>query len=312
MTIPITVDDLVQLVRDDLDESNVTDVSQALILRKLNRAQRTAMNKIVPNYDELMLTSVDVTTTGVSEIAMPDNIYGHRIEHINQVINGQELPGLKRVGHREAARFNTTTLTNRPSHYSIKHTGYRIHRTPASGLTLRVYYTRLAESFVLSQGRVTGSGTDATTSQPYVSLNAVGSSLTTENTNLYNYVNLINHRTGAVKATLQIASIDTANKRVLFKIVGLGRSTVLGKTIDIALPENLAPDDYLSVVHGTCVPEIPEAYLDYLVQHAVVTVKRAKQEPTNEDYADLKDQESDVKNMWIGRESKLRIKKNRR
>lgn len=309
MAATTTTSDLVQLVRDDLDEANVVDVSSDLILRKLNRAQRTTLNKVLPKFDELFLTSSDITTDGSTWIDMPDDIFGQRIEHINQVVEGDERPPLTKVSHRRASRYSATATSTRPSAYTVRHNQYRILRTPASGLTFRVHYTRVPETLVLPQGRVVGSGTDGDTSQPYVSVDALGSSLTTENTNLYNYVNIINHRTGKIRATLQIASLDTDNKRVLFKASGLGRSTVLGKTVSTSLPTDLSVDDYICVVHGTCVSEIPKAYQDYLVQHAVVSVKRSKQEPTTEDYADLKDQEDDVTGMWTGRESTLRITK---
>jgi hypothetical protein len=127
-----------------------------------------------------------------------------------------------------------------------------------------------------------------------------------------NFINFIDCRTGRVKGSAQIQSINTTTKVVNIKTSSLTRTSVLGKTIDTALPDDLAEDDYICVVHGTCVPEFMDAHVDYLVQRAIVRIKRNLGEPTNEDYSDMKDQEQDLKQTWVGRESTLQVKRRNR
>ena len=74
-------------------------------------------------------------------------------------------------------------------------------------------------------------------------------------------------------------------------------------------PADVTEDDYVCIVKGTCVPQLPDAYTDYLIQHSVVALKRRTREPTAEEYAALKDIESELKKMIMGREHYMRIRK---
>jgi len=301
------VDELVDLIRDDLDETNVADVSDADILQKLNRAQRKGVLKIIRNYDSLFIANEDITTvSGVSDYDFPDATYAGKVKKL-ELIESSLPRRIDRVWYRQSGRYVRAGTTTRPSKYELVGTKIRLFSTPAGGLTIKVWYVRKPEALVKSQGRILSSGIDSATSQPYVIVDTLGADITTASTLLNNYVNVIDHRTGRVKGTVQIASINTTNKQVLFKAASLTRSTVLGKTIAIALPTTLEVDDYISTIHGTCVPEIPEAYHDYLTQHAVVAIKRSKGEPTQEDFAALKDEEDDIKNIYQGTEQQMKV-----
>jgi hypothetical protein len=302
-----TVDDLIDRVRDDVDEDNVVDLSSADILQKLNRAQRKGVLKIIKNYDSLFLTTRDVTTeSGVSDYDWATNVYAGKVKKLELIVNGRATE-IRRIHFRQSTPHTRDTQTTRPTRYELIGKKWRLYGTPNGALTIREWYVRNPENLVTSQGRVLSSGLDATTGQPYVILDSVGSDLTTSTSSLNCFVNFINPDTGVVAGSAQIASIDTATKKVQFKITGLSRTTVLGKTISASLPDDLAADWYLATVHGTCVPEIPEAYHDYLTQHAVVAIKRAKGEPTQEDYAALKEEEEDIQRIYQGTETRLRV-----
>lgn len=304
-----TVDDLVDLVRDDCDESNVVDLTPADILQKLNRAQRKGVLQIIKNYDSLFLTSRDITTTsGTSDYAWPIDVYAGKIKRLELISGGSAYP-IARLHHRQSSPHVRSSTTTRPTRYELIGKKYRLYGTPAGALTIREWYVRQPEKLVLQQGRILSLGTDVSTSLPYVVVDALGSDLTTADTALNCYVNFINPDTGAVGGSAQISSINTTTKKILFKASGLTRTTVLGKTIAAALPTDLAVDWYLATVHGTCVPEIPEAYHDYLTQHAVVAIKRGKGEPTQEDYAALKQEEEDIRQIYQGTETRLRVAK---
>lgn len=303
-----TVDELINLVRDDLDEDNITDVSDADILQKLNRAQRKGVLKIIRNFDTLFLDSEDVTTvSGTSDYDFPDDLYAGKIKKLELVESTERVRPIDRIWYRQSSRYVRSGTTTRPAKYELIGKKWRLYATPAGGLTIRVWYVRNPEKLVKMQGRILSSGTDAGTSQPYVIVDTLGSDLSTSSTGLNNYANIIDWQTGAVKGTVQVVSINTSTKQVMFKAASLTRSTVLGKTVATSLPSTLAVDDYICTVHGTCVPEIPEAYHDYLTQHAVVAIKRAKGEPTQEDYAALKDEAEDIENIYQGTEQSLRI-----
>lgn len=307
MANPLTVDDLIQIVRDDIDEANLSDVENSEILKKLNRAQRQAVNKVVTDYDEMFLATTTVTlTAGTAEYDMPSDIYGQRLEKVQQIIDDRPYR-VDRVTYRQSDDFERLSTSTRLRRYAIKHNKYVLYPTPSSNLTIRLWYMRNPETLVTQQGRVTSSGTDGSTGKPYVIVSGIGSDITTSSSSLNNYVNIIDSATGRVKGSLQIASINTSTGQILFKDSSLTRSSVLGKTISTSLPSDLAVDDYICTVHGTCVTEFPQAYVDYITQHAVVSIKRAKGEPTQEDYAELKNQEAGLESYWDGREASMRV-----
>jgi hypothetical protein len=307
MAAPITVNDLISEVRSGIDEQNVEDISDAKILAALNHAQRVGANKLLKNYDELFLTERDVVTTEATQYAMHESIYGSRLERVELIRDG--LPyELVRVSYRNAHRYQSRARSAHPTQYTIVERAYRPLPAPTAGLTLREWFIRTPETLVASQGRIT----TINTAENYVLLDAVGSALTTDATNLYNYINFVDKRTGRVKGSAQINAVDSAAKKITIKTASLSRADVLGKTIAVALPADLAPDDYICVVHGTCVPEFMDAHVDYLVQRAIVRIKRHLGEPTNEEYSDMKDQEQDLKNTWVGRESTLQVKRRNR
>lgn len=306
-----TTNELMDLIRDDLDEANITDVSDADILQKLNRAQRKGVLRIISNFDSLFLDSEDITTvSGQSDYDWPDDTYAGKIKKL-ELIESTGIPRpIDRIWYRQSGKYARTGTTTRPSKYEIVGKKIRLYSAPAGDLTVRVHYVRNPENLVTQQGRILSSGTDAATSQPYVIVDAVpgsGWDITTSSTGLNNYVNVIDWKTGRVKGTLQVASVNTTTKQVLFKAASLTRSSVLGKTVSTSLPTDIEVDDYICTVHGTCVSEIPEAYHDYLTQHAVVAIKRSKGEPTQEDYAALKEEEEDIKNIDQGTEQRLRV-----
>jgi len=305
----ILVDDLVQLVRDDIDEANITDIDDSFILKKLNKAQRIATNKVIRRYDELFLVetgsgsrSDTTTTSGTVKYALPTDIFGTRLENVTQVHSDGTVTDLTRVRKQTAYEWSTSYTTEDPRKYCVVHRDFEIYPPPAAGLTLRLLYTRIPETLVMQQGRITVVGAD------YVMVDELGDDLTTSVSDNNCFVNFIDPRTGNVRGSAQISALNTTTGKLTIKTASLTKSTVLGKTISTSLPSTLAVDDYVCVVRGTCIPELPEAYTDYLVQHAVVAIKRLKGEPTQEDFAELKDQESDLVSAWSGMEQKRQVR----
>jgi hypothetical protein len=79
---PITVNDLVDQVRDQLDESNQDDVTQSDILQALNRAQRRAANILVKKNEDFFIAPTTVTTTATDTYDLPEDSFGRRLEGV--------------------------------------------------------------------------------------------------------------------------------------------------------------------------------------------------------------------------------------
>lgn len=301
---PYTVDDLVNQVRDQLDEANTEDVSNTDILQSLNRAQRKAANILARRYPDFFIASTDVTTTATDTYDVPEAAFGRRIEHVTVVRNQLEYK-LDRISYRDIYRYTSTSTTAVPRVYAFKGRSYVVKPTPSSGLTLRLWYAAAPETMVLGQGRITSVNTAST----YVLVDALGSDLTTSTDALGAFVNIVDAQTGKIKATLQINSLDTSTKRVNFKTSGLSRSSVYNRTIGTTLTSlGVTEDDYVCAIQGTCVPDLPDSCLDYTVQYAVTEIRRRMGEPVQDEAAALKALEDDIERQWAGRELVHRVR----
>jgi len=302
----ILVDDMVDQVRAQTDENNTDDVTSAQILQTLNRAQRHAATLLARRFEEMMWDSTTVTTTaGTRTYDIPAAAYAGRIEMIEVATSTDVRYKVERINNHKSTQFITTAQTSVPTHYTMMRNQFSLYPTPSGNITIHVHYNKRPENYVLQQGRITS----IDTSTGYVLVDALGSSLTTSTTGFGAYVNVIDYNTGNVKRSLQVSAINTTTKQVTFKSASLTRATVLGHTISTTIGSDVAVDDYLCLVTGTCVPEIDEAYTDYIIQRAVVETRRRLGEPTVEDSAALKELEQELLKAWSGREQSHRIRR---
>lgn len=304
----IITDDLIQQVRSQTDESNTDDVTDGQIIQDLNRAQRSAANILARKFQDMMWESTTATSTGgTREYDIPDDAFGSRIEMIEvaSTSNVNVRFKLQRINNHKSTNFVTSTQTNLPTHYTIKRNKYVIFPTPTGGLTFYVHYSKRPEDLVKQQGRIETIDTD----NNYIIVDDIGSALSTSTTNFAAYVNVIDYHTGDIKRSLQISALDETTNQITFKSAGLTRSTVLGKTVSTSIGSDAAVDDYVCLVTGTCVPEVDDAYTDYLIQHAVVAVRRRLGEPTAEDTAALNEFKDELLKSWVSREQSNRVRK---
>jgi hypothetical protein len=301
----LTVDDMVSQVRAQLDETNTANVTDSELVDALNRGQRKAANMTARYFRDLMWAVTTVTTSSAdTTYNIPDAAYGRRINHVTVQIGSIPYP-LKRISNADKHNYDINSQAQRPYYYTATKNTLEIYPPPAGGLTLNVHYTAKPEDMVKQQGRIESINSGGN----YVIIDAIGPDISAVSTGFNSYVNLVDYTTGAVKATLQVASINTITKQVTFKSASPSRTSVLGKTIATSIPSTVEADDYLSIVTGTCVPELPEAYIDFLMQSAVVDIRRRFGEPLEEEYRHYKELEEEIKKMWIGRESQNRIRK---
>ena len=313
----ITVDSLIDEVRSMLDEDNRESIRDAEdILPALNRAQNYAANILARHYESPMLAHEEVTTvTNQREYDIPENAFEQRLEKVEVQVNNLFYP-LTRISYRDISLYETQSTTSIPYYYVIVGNRYRILPTSNATYPLRVWYLKDPLRLVQKQGRIN----IVNTTDNYVILDNVGSDLTTEADNLDSYVNIIDGQTGLRKATLQVKNIN--GNRINFK-TSPARSEVLNITIDTGLATSglvknqtanqpdvsINPDDFICLIHGTCVPFFKQPFSNFLVQYAIAELRRKLGGPADLELRVLKDLEEQVERSWVGREQSLRVTK---
>jgi hypothetical protein len=300
-----TVDDLVEQVRQQTDESNTAYIEDADIIKALDRAQRNAMNIISRKFPDMFYESEDITTVaGQYDYDIPRAASGRGIAHV-EVYSGDVAYPMTRIDVRKSSYYRSEATTARPMYYGIKKNSLQLFPAPSGGVTVKVYFQKRAEPLVKSQGQITAIGVDDTV----VTVDTLGSDLSVSIAGFASYVNFIDRVTGAVRGTCQINSIDTDLNEVFFKTSGLTRSTVLDKTVATSMPSDLEIDDYVCLVTGTCVPELDDTYTDFLLQYAVVDIKRRFGDPLEEELEALKRVQEEIEKMWANRNQAGRVRK---
>lgn len=309
---PITSADLLAQVRAQIDEANTETVTDSDLYAALNRAQRKAANILVKHYEDMFLTfTTQQSTGGQDTYDIPANAFGRRISSVLITFNNLEYP-LKRAAFSDLHKFTSLAQVRIPSVYAMKGRSYVIKPMPNQGITFKLWYPAAPETVVKPLGRITSF--NSTTN--YVVLDAVDGTLTTDAPSLAAFVNLVDAQTGVIKATMQVASIS--GTQVMFKSAGLSLPSVYGRTVVTAIPDvAVTPtltshqavnvNDYVCAVQGTCVPDLPEACLDYMVAYSVREIRRRLGEAVGDENQFTKDLEADVQSQWSNREIRSRI-----
>jgi hypothetical protein len=302
----LLVDDLLGAVRSQIDESNTSDISDSKILATLQRAQmklvRLATRRYAAMFKAEQLLAVE---SGTRDVTIPEAAFGLVVNQVEVIRGGQSFPCEPATATQVAPLDNDNATTDLPLYYVQHGSVLKLYPRPNGSVSLRVRYQRRPPDLVVKQGRVISFDATAVTAD----LDSVGAALTTSIASLGAFVNWVDATTGIVKATLQVSAINTTTNTVTFKVAGLGRVTVFGQTVGIALPDDAALDDYLCLASGTCVPMLVADYADYLIQFAVVELKRKQGEDVSAELAALKDLESDVTAMWAGRAAGKRVRR---
>ena len=306
---------MVQEVRSMLDEDNrqsVTDDED--ILPALNRAQGFAANILARHYDSPLIKHVSITPqSGVSEYNIPEESFEQRLNKVEIQVN-QSFYELTRIDYSDVSFYETPSQVAIPDYYAIVENRFRI--VPQANLRnqIRLWYVKEPMKMVKNQGRIN----QVNTTDNYVILDAAGSSLTTEADQLDSYVNVIDAQTGRRKATFQVKSIN--GNRINFK-TSPARTTVLNTSIDTSISSlllnndtttesvSIEQDDYLCLIHGSCVPFFKTPFTNYLVQYAVAEIRRKLGGPADLEQRVLDKLEEQVERSWVGREQDMRVKR---
>lgn len=303
----ITTEELIQQVRDQVDEDNIADLSDERVLRVLNRARmklvRMAGRKFVPAFQNEVTVGPD--TDDPRNVTIPELTFALTINEVN-IIQGGVAYRVEAVAQRDVTNFESENSGSAiPLYYTQQGNKLKLYPKPAANVQIRIRYQFRPPELVKTQARITN--IDQNNNLIYV--DSLGSGLTTSVDSLGAFVNLTDQFDGRVKATLQVVDIDEDAQTLTFKTTGLDRSKVYGLTVGTAIPDEISQDDYVTLAAGTNVPTLLQDYYDYLVVFSVLEIKRSLGLPTQEEYAASKEIESDVLAMWAGKQSTRRIQK---
>lgn len=292
-----TIEDLVDQVRAQIDEKNVGDIEDADILARLNRGSLAAAEILARSSEQLFWESTTFTSTaGTEEYDLPVEALGRRIEMLEVAVDTSTRQRLVEIPQSKTTRFRGVSAYT-PVGYALKRNKIVLIPAPSTARTYYVHYTKAPYQWVLPQGRITSYSSGNNT----IVVDTLGSSISTSVTGYAAYVNIIDYQTGDIKGTCQISAINTTSKQITMKSSGLTASTALGRTVSTSLPTDIAVDDFICLVHGTCVPEAPPVYTEYALQHAIVSLKRRLGEPAEEDILALQTSEKQLREAWVGR-----------
>jgi hypothetical protein len=300
-----TVEEIATAVRARLDEMNRDSIdTERDILPALNRALEYAVDIYARHYpDPYIASTILPLVGGQQDYDMPENVFEDRVVKVDLKGTTNYYQDIVRVSYRDLANFETEGTTATPFYYATLGRKLHVVPTPTGTYSLRIWYIQNPEQLVLPQGRVTV----VNTTSNYIVVDNPGNQLTTESDQLESYVNIINSKTGEIRATLQIASIDDG--RVTFRSVP-SRDEVLGRPIASAVTNLTASkDDYICICTGICVPYLSSPTSNFLIQFAVAELARQLGVNGQEEEQVLQKFEDQVKKTWSGREPTTRIAK---
>lgn len=310
----LTVADLIQQVRDVTDEDNPEDVSNDFIVRMLNRAQQDLISEITRKYNPQFMQEVFLTPanfeadgSGRKRVAtLPPASFAFRINSVDAKIGDAWTP-VRQVPFSHTLALDTSTGTSVPVIYSIQRNKIYVYPNVDSLVQIRIRYQLRPPKLVESQGRVIAF------TENTIDLEDYAGDLTSVNTELKNYLNVIDQFTGVVKATLKVSGV-TGNVVSISTTVpteGQVRSSVFGNTISYEMPADIELDDYVTLASGTCVPYLSQDLTNYHVELAAFHTKRAL---GTVDVADFQERDriiERISKLWAGRENVSKINRTR-
>lgn len=302
----ITTDVLVSEVRSLLDEDNIVNISDDLdIIPALNRAQDVASNILARQYDTPLIVNKTIQLDNTNEFEIPEDAFEERIEKVEVLVDGRIYQEVPRISYRDVTYYDHSSGAAIPQAYAVFSNTVKLYPSTVVTYPIRIWYMKDPAPLVSVEGRITNVNSNS------LVLDSLGSNLTTDAAELNNYVNLIDGDTGEVKATMQVIDIDSTCNKITFKSTFAveDRTTVLNRTISDAVPATVEPDDYVCLIHGSCVPYLRKPNTNFLIQHAVNDIKINKLGEPGDMLLRLVDKlEQAVERSWVGRETTLRVK----
>lgn len=301
----LTTQDLVDEVKSLIDEENEQAIqTKRDILPALNRAQDFVSDILARQYNPPLITSKVCTFIDFDssrQLDIPEDSFEDRIEKIEVMVNGY-FQTIEEISFQKGTQIETSLGNYVPTAYSLVGRKIKFYPQPLTTYPYRIWYQRDPGSLVLPSGRINL----VNASQRYVVLNEIDDVLTTDQSELNSYVNVVDGETGIVKGSFQIQSI--AGNKVTFKSVPT-RSEVLGRTITGTVDAaEILPDDYVCVVSGVCVPYLKKPLANFIIQYAVFELKKKMGGDMDVERYILEKLESHVEKTWAGRGTQARVR----
>ena len=309
----ITTRQMILSIRSLIDETNEAEIDDNLdLLPSLNRGLDDAVDILARKYPDALIQSVDVPLSAGTNglFNLPEDAYQERLEKVEAQQNGY-YSEIDRIDYRDITPYDVPSSASTPYYYAIIGSKFKLVPPPAGIQGLRVWYVPEVGPLVPEYGRITVSGIDNSLPTPrgYIRVTDVedADQVSEDETSLKSYVNLIDHRTGRIKATLQVSSVT--NSKVIFKSTPT-RSIVQGRTVTGQLPADVELDDYICPVDGTCIPPMRSPLSNFLITYASAEIKALKLDgDPNVVLAQLKKFEERIEKTWVRREQSLRVGK---
>lgn len=302
-----TVEQMAESVRSRIDELNRDTIDTSRdILPALNRALEYAVDIYAKHYVDPFLAYTTLDVTSATEYSLPEDVYEDRIVKLEMSIGGGIYQEVDRISYRDITNYESGSSSPTPYYYTVIGRKLRLLPTPSGTYDARLWYVKYPEQLVLPQGRVT----TVNIANNYVVVDTAGADLTTETDQLNNYINIVNSRTGELRGTFQIATIDDGRITIRTVLPPSGRTSVFGKEVLTSLADvGVNKDDYVCVAAGTCVPYLASPTSNFLIQFAVAELSRQLGVNSVEEEQVLSKFEDQVKRTWSGRETTIRISK---
>lgn len=212
-----TVSDMIAILRNKLQESNTTKVSDSEILYALNQGQDFAFDIIARRYPDSIAVAQAATLNSDNTITIPEGAFEQRLTRVYRNDADSYTTPLERVDYREKDDY--VGRSGVPTSYAIlKNKVYILPSTNISSYTYKIAYVDDVEKLVKDQGRITTVTVVNGAVNAEIVVDSLGTSLTADADNINRFVNLIDGQSGLIKCSLEVKSITTATKTVVFKI----------------------------------------------------------------------------------------------
>ena len=312
----VTTRGLIQAVRSLIDEANEAEIDDVVdILPSINRGLDDALDILSRKYPDALIKYVDVELSegqdGLFDI--PEDAFQERIEKVETKLHGY-FHEIKRIDYRDITLYDTPQPVSTPYYYAVIGPQYKIVPPPTGVQGMRVWYIPEAGPLVPEFGRITTINI-TNPSEPYVRLTDMDDvdRLSADMDSLSAYVNIVDGRTGRIKATMQISKVVNSQVNFYSAPAQNSRSEVEGRTVVYAIPDSVTKDDYLCPVEGTCIPPMRSPLTNFLITYASAEIKALKLEgDPGVVFQMLSRFEERIEKTWVRREQSLRVGKSSR
>lgn len=299
------VEKLVEQVRSLMSEFNSSAIKDERdVLPALNRGQKEATSILARKYDDLLIQPVYVRTeAGVGEYYLPPEAFEDRLQKVDCLMDGSsqdkgDYLTTKRLSYKQLAKYEGSGTTRYPLYYCVIGRKYRLVPVPSTETTLRLMIVKTPEDLVLPYGRIVSLSNES------VIVDSIRNNPGTGVADLSAFANVIDSRTGRIKGTVQMSTVQTEMNRIKFS-TNPTRTKVLGKNVtSLSDIEDIELDDFICPIGGTCVMEVPDPVPNFVMNWAKEDLEGSLGDSSERIRREF---EARVSEMGLARETSARV-----